>query len=201
MELNEEKRERILNAAMEEFARQDFKHASTDDIAAKAGISKGLLFYYYKNKAALYLACYRCALSMVIEQMRALRQMEETDFFAIMEWGAQAKLELLRRRPYLLDFSMRAWFSQNEAVSGAIQKLIGRDMDGIYRRFFKSVDLYKFKEGVDPSRLLTMLGWMADGYLGDKRRKHEALDIDEMMVEFRTWTDLIRPMVYKEEYW
>lgn len=44
MELTEEKRRRILNAALEEFAKHDYKGASTDDIAAKAGISKGLLF-------------------------------------------------------------------------------------------------------------------------------------------------------------
>ena len=44
--LPEEKRQRILNAALEAFAKHEYKKASTDDIAAKAGISKGLLFYY-----------------------------------------------------------------------------------------------------------------------------------------------------------
>ena len=48
--LPREKQLRILNAAMKVFARNDYRHASTDDIAAQAGISKGLLFYYYYNK-------------------------------------------------------------------------------------------------------------------------------------------------------
>ena len=43
--LPREKQLRILNAAMKVFARNDYRHASTDDIAAQAGISKGLLFY------------------------------------------------------------------------------------------------------------------------------------------------------------
>ena len=53
--LPEEKRQRILNAALEAFAKHEYKKASTDDIAAKAGISKGLLFYYFHNKKELYL--------------------------------------------------------------------------------------------------------------------------------------------------
>lgn len=43
-ELPEEKQMAILNAAMEVFAKYDYKKASTDLIAAKAGVSKGLLF-------------------------------------------------------------------------------------------------------------------------------------------------------------
>lgn len=38
-ELPEEKQRAVLNAAMEVFAKYDYKKASTDMIAAKAGIS------------------------------------------------------------------------------------------------------------------------------------------------------------------
>lgn len=57
-QLPAEKRRRILDAALEEFAKKDYKSASTDDIAARAGISKGLLFYYFKNKQSLDLLMY-----------------------------------------------------------------------------------------------------------------------------------------------
>ena len=56
--LPEEKQQNIINAAMEVFACHDYKHASTDLIASKAGISKGLLFYYFHNKKELYLYLY-----------------------------------------------------------------------------------------------------------------------------------------------
>ncbi len=46
-QLSEEKQLRILNAAMEVFGLHEYKRASTDVIAAKAGVSKGLLFYYF----------------------------------------------------------------------------------------------------------------------------------------------------------
>ena len=46
-ELPAAKQQRIINAGLEVFGAHDYPQASTDDITAKAGISKGLLFYYF----------------------------------------------------------------------------------------------------------------------------------------------------------
>ena len=48
--LSKEKQMRIINAGMEYFGKYGYKKAVTDDIANKAGISKGLLFHYFDNK-------------------------------------------------------------------------------------------------------------------------------------------------------
>ncbi len=53
--LDQEKQERILNAASKEFAQKGFVNASTNEMVKEAGISKGLLFHYFKNKKQLYL--------------------------------------------------------------------------------------------------------------------------------------------------
>ena len=95
--LSPEKQARITNAALEVFARNDYKHASTDDIAAKAGISKGLLFYYFRNKQSLYLYLYDYALEQVRGQVLRQKLDGVTDFFELMHIGARAKLELLTR--------------------------------------------------------------------------------------------------------
>ncbi len=58
-----EKRERLLNAAMAEFARYSFNDASTDRITAESKVSKGLLFHYFGSKKALYLACLDAAMN------------------------------------------------------------------------------------------------------------------------------------------
>ena len=47
-------RERILATAGGFFAEQGFDGASVADIAAASGISTGLVYYYFKDKAALY---------------------------------------------------------------------------------------------------------------------------------------------------
>lgn len=51
--LPEEKRTALLDAAWTEFAQVGIEAASTNRITARAGISKGLLFYYFEDKQAL----------------------------------------------------------------------------------------------------------------------------------------------------
>ena len=58
LELPKEKQLKIINAGMEYFGKYGYKSASTDDIAARAEISKGLLFYYFHNKKSFYLYLY-----------------------------------------------------------------------------------------------------------------------------------------------
>ena len=45
-----EKRDRIINSALEEFSKNRFEKASTNNIVKNANISKGLLFHYFANK-------------------------------------------------------------------------------------------------------------------------------------------------------
>ena len=52
----EESRAAILKAAVSEFAREGVAGARTDAIARKAGVNKALLYYYFRDKEALYQA-------------------------------------------------------------------------------------------------------------------------------------------------
>src|SRR6185369_3550193 len=50
----EHSREAILKAAVREFAQEGVAGARTDEIARAAGVNKALLYYYFKDKEALY---------------------------------------------------------------------------------------------------------------------------------------------------
>ena len=79
------KRERILVAAEQVFAQRGFKGATTREVAQKAGIASSLIFYYFKNKMALYEAVFqhffdqledllRRNLSLDLDRLGQLRQ-------------------------------------------------------------------------------------------------------------------------------
>lgn len=86
-ELPKEKQLRIINAGMDVFGKYEYKRAITDDIAARAGISKGLLFHYFHNKRDLYMYLY----SYCFEVMKTLVVDDTfskiTDFFELLEYG------------------------------------------------------------------------------------------------------------------
>src|SRR6266496_164600 len=52
----EQSRAAILKAAVREFAQEGISGARTDAIARSAGVNKALLYYYFKDKDALYQA-------------------------------------------------------------------------------------------------------------------------------------------------
>lgn len=53
------KREQILLAAEQVFAKRGFKGTTTREVAQEAGIASSLIFYYFKNKVALYEAVFQ----------------------------------------------------------------------------------------------------------------------------------------------
>lgn len=197
--LPEEKRQRILNAALEVFAKHEYKKASTDDIAAKAGISKGLLFYYFHNKKELYLYLFRYANETVSRAAREANLREVTDFFEMLEKGAQAKSGILERSPYLLDFTVRSFYSAQEEISSEIAAAYQEKVGSAFPDYFSHIDFSKFREGVDPAYLFRMLAWMTDGYMHEARQKGIPVDAGKVMEEFRRWSQMFRKMVYREE--
>lgn len=51
-----ERREEILQAARSCFARRGYHEATMEEVATAAGLSKGLIYYYFKSKQELFLA-------------------------------------------------------------------------------------------------------------------------------------------------
>ena|SRR5579863_4354020 len=63
----EDRREQILDAAMSVFAQKGFTRATNKDIAREAGITPGLIYYYFESKEAV--------LQAIIEQRSPLQLM------------------------------------------------------------------------------------------------------------------------------
>ncbi|WP_139864608.1 TetR/AcrR family transcriptional regulator [Bradyrhizobium ivorense] len=60
-------RNKLLTAARREFAQNGLAGARVDEIAARAGVNKQLVYHYFGDKDALYLA----VLELVYEEIRA----------------------------------------------------------------------------------------------------------------------------------
>jgi AcrR family transcriptional regulator len=62
----------ILAAALASFAERGFAATRLDDVAARAGVSKGTLYLYFKGKEELFEAVVRATLVPNIERLEAL---------------------------------------------------------------------------------------------------------------------------------
>ena len=69
--LPEGKQHAILNAGYRVFAHNSYKNSPMSEITAEAGISKSLLFHYFRNKKELYLFLWdKCAEITIELQIR-----------------------------------------------------------------------------------------------------------------------------------
>lgn len=60
--------EEIVTAALEEFVERGFAATRLEDVARRAGVTKGTLYLYFKNKEALFKAVVRQTIVPVIAQ-------------------------------------------------------------------------------------------------------------------------------------
>jgi AcrR family transcriptional regulator len=130
------RREAILHAALTVFAERGYEAARLDDMAARAGVAKGTLYLYFKDKEALFEALVRGAVSPILGQASAAAAapgMKAADvlelLFALFQkevLGTRRKL-LLRliisegpRFPVLAEFYYREVVSQGLKLMRAV---------------------------------------------------------------------------------
>lgn len=67
----EDRPEEITNAALAAFAEKGYAATRVDDVAKRAGVSKGLLYLYFKTKEDLFKAVIRSFIAPKVDQLTA----------------------------------------------------------------------------------------------------------------------------------
>ena len=108
-DLNKTKQNSMINGALKVFSRDGFRHASTDEIVAEAGISKGLLFHYFYSKSGIYefLAEYSARFALV-ELNSGISKAGPLPYFELQRKITASECAVMRRYPYLFLFLERA---------------------------------------------------------------------------------------------
>lgn len=107
--LPEDKRQRIIDCAVDEFAQHDYASASISKIVAKAGIAKGSLYQYFTDKSELYSYLLDLVSQKKAEMMaKAFRQENKLPFFESLMalFSVMANFEL--RYPKLAKIGYKA---------------------------------------------------------------------------------------------
>ncbi len=198
--LPQAKQSQIVNAAIRVFGGADYRHAVTDDVAACAGISKGLLFHYFGNKRGLYRYAFESCLRFISSATNRALPEGKMDFFAITLQCERAKLDVMKRYPHVYAFIMRAYYEEDEDVADVVQPLrlswTSRSVDALLPR----IDETKFREGIDPAQALRTLVYCAEGFMLMKRREGALSDPDRLVEGFDQTLGLLKRSFYKEEY-
>jgi AcrR family transcriptional regulator len=135
------RRETILSAALTEFSARGFAATRLDDVARRAGIAKGTIYLYFRDKERLFQELVRTMISPIVGVIEAVptsdlpvRIVAETliDLFIREVYGTRRK-DVIRliiaegpRFPKLAEFYYREVISR---VLAAMRALLGRAVE------------------------------------------------------------------------
>ena len=147
----EQRREEVLAAAVEEFARAGLHGASTDAIARRAGISQPYLFRLFGSKKDLYVAAVRRCFRRTLETMQAAAEGLRGE--EALEAMGQAYGLLLSTDPTMLQSQLHTYAA---AVDDAEVRQAVREGYG---------DLYAYAERVSGAGDARLARFFANGML------------------------------------
>jgi AcrR family transcriptional regulator len=146
--LPEERPRQILDAALEVFGERGLAGARLDDIARRAGVSKGTIYLYFPNKEELFREVVR---AIVVDRLRqAAAKAGDGDPVAELKRYMREHWDFVRSPEFqtifklvtgeLHNFPDLAEFYGREVIMPATQLLAGMIRRGIDRGDFRQVD-------------------------------------------------------------
>jgi AcrR family transcriptional regulator len=161
----EARRERIVEAAMRQFADHGYRAVRVEDIAAEVSVAKGTVFLDFGSKEGLFLAAYERAVSRLPAWLDAPAEVLDLGFWATLDWWLERTEQ----------FTADDWVPNRIAMIGRYDTGMGlrRPID----RFMRSEDPYgtlefvefgvgrgEIREDVDAEMLASMLDWVAERF-------------------------------------
>ena len=178
-----EKRQAILNAGYRVFSQNSYKNSPMSEIAGAAGISKSLMFHYFRNKKELYLFLWDNCAETTIEFLTRYGCYGQTDLFESMERGMRAKMEIIHLYPDMGSFVIKAFYEKDAEICAAIQESYHRYFNLKADRTRLNFDPAQFRPGLDVAMMYREMYWAAEGYLWEMVQRGD-VNIDQMEKDF-----------------
>ena len=140
----EQRRQQLVDVALELFAHRGYRATTMDDIADAAGVTKPLVYQHFSSKRALYLELVNSIAQELLIAIRGAvleaegpRQQVEMGFAAYFRLviSREDEFRLLYGRDHADDKELgRALRTVEDAIAAAIEPLIDAGLDDDHRR-------------------------------------------------------------------
>lgn len=171
LNLCKEKKQRIMEAALDEFAQHSYDDSNISRIVKQAGIPRGSFYQYFEDKEDLYLY----VISIIAEEKKKLlfpaqKKLENKPFFEIYKGIYIKGLEFAQKHPQYAQIAHLMVSRPNEAIKEKIYDKGSKECDVVFSSLIEKAILRgELKEGINSdllSRVLTAISMnVFQGYL------------------------------------
>lgn len=203
LNLEPEKRQRILQAAYEEFTENSYSNASTNRIVKEAGIGKGMLFYYFGSKEDLYHYLVDYGLDFVQERYLGKIEQLTGDFIERCRVLTELKMNAYVEAPYIFEFFAKLYLDEHSLeLPAGIEEKWNQAMQLSFHRLYSNLDYSLFRTDIPPEELMKMVQWIFDGYEKDlsMKLKKAKITYEGLLVsvdEYDTFLEMLKSIFYK----
>lgn len=203
--LDQEKQQRIIRAALLEFAEKGYEHASTNAIVKRAGIGKGMLFYYFNSKQDLYHFLVEYSIDSImagfIEQVDA----SISDVIERLAHISYLKWHYFKENPeistFITSFVLKDSVPLPERLQEKYEAMFQIGMEKTY--VFQNADYDLFRDDIDPKKAIQLIQWTLSGYQQDFLQRYRGkglaeLPLEKLWEEFAEYLEIIKKCFYKE---
>lgn len=211
--LPEEKKYALIKICIDEFAIKGYENTSTDVITAKAGISKGILFHYFKSKKNLYLFIVDYVREQLSHKTIAeVEKIHEDDFFNRIKAVSLAKQRIFMEYPMESELLLSSYTNPPLTVKEELKEMYQQHIKE-YTKFNIEAHIYmkellcrdKLKSNISKERVIKttmfILEQLSNKYMTMyKNNQFDMINNQELMLkEIDEYIDIIKYGVYKPE--
>lgn len=190
-DLSREKQDRMINGAVEVFAKNGYKHASTDDMVKAVDVSKGLWFHYFGSKLGLYNFVYGYSVKYIILELSSILDQKETDYFEIVKQIEFTKMRISKKYPYMTRFIEQAKKEPDETVRAQIAEDSQMYQDRM-AAFIKDAEISFIPDKAQREKVKKLVKQTIDGILYETPYTMETAE--DVYKEIRNQVDFIKAM-------
>jgi len=165
--LENDKQQRILDTAIEEFARHGFRQASLNRVVQRLGIAKGSIFQYFGNKEGLFQVIFGHAVEMVRRSLRQVKQeTAESDFFERIRKSLLAGISFIDQHPRIYQIYLKMIFQEDFPLRTAcLQQVHLFSAEYLRPMVQRGLDRGELRQDLDPDMTVFFLDALMDRFL------------------------------------
>lgn len=167
-------REKLIEAAVQLFLEKDFHSVSIRELATRAGVSSGMINYYFKSKNGLFEAMIRSQCEYIQSQvMSLLEEPGEVDFEKIVT----AFQSIYRMNPDLAKFEVRTFMDESAFGNQYLKYLFETERTMVRDKFKQVVPGFKRNDertdtDIEVIRIMTICNVVMTGIMAPTLKKY-----------------------------
>jgi len=167
------RKDRILEAALNEFASKGYHKASTNAIVKEANVSKGLLFHYFQSKRDLFITIYKRAYETILHEIFEHVNFSNRDVLWRLEVSTIERVNAHRKHELLTKFFITNERLERDGIKEDINQIRKDYVNQFYQKMFHDIDYYLFKEHLNLNDALQVIKYTIDRILADYEEKYD----------------------------